>query len=121
MAKPRLKFSDDELLELLTDKLIGEQMSMEKALEAVGQPRRNFYYRVVHDTEFAAKVDQLRKCAMEVMEDQLIPIADDGTLGRDVRNSMLDTRKWILARRVERFREKKDITTDGKPMLIADL
>ena len=103
--------------------MINQRLSLTKALEELGEDRRNFYRRLARGNEasLSASVEQLRVSQMEMMEDELLEIADDPSIKDREKYYMLDTRKWILGRRVDRFREKKDITTAGKPILVSDL
>jgi hypothetical protein len=117
------KFTDEELIDLLFVELFDNESSIRDALKTIGYEYRSFYRRLAKEPngDLANGVEQLRRAVHEKMEDDLLEFADNVSIPADHRRIMVDTRKWILARRSEKFREKKDITTDGKPMLIADL
>ena len=99
--------SDEELLNKLFEMVIVQGKSLTKSLAEIGYDRSNFYKRLVkpgHE-DFASRIEELRKAAMEVMEDVLTDISDNDKIHWSVRKDMIDVRKWMLATREPRFRE----------------
>jgi len=105
----------------LENALLNEGKTLTAALEEIDLDRSTYAKMILRDPEFEKRVTVYRELCLHLMEDELLEIADNKDLNFALRRDMIDTRKWILARRNERYRDKKDITTDGKPLLVSDI
>lgn len=117
----RKKPDANAVADYLENALLNERKTLTESLKEIDLDRSTYAKMILRDPEFEKRVTVYRELCLHLMEDELLEIADDASLGFALRRDMIDTRKWILARRVERYRDKKDITTDGKPLLVSDI
>ncbi|WP_165820010.1 hypothetical protein [Microvirga sp. KLBC 81] len=72
------------------------------------------FKEVREDREFAAQYAQAREIQLERMEDELLEIADSPRYEPQQARVMIDTRKWIMAKRIpKKYGEKVEQTLKG--------
>jgi hypothetical protein len=111
------------MLDQVSVLVLEDDLSLSRALKQLKISRWSFYQHAKDDPEFARRLNELRELSHDLMEDMLLDISDDAQMDDKLRKDKLDTRKWILARRVARFRDKSelDVTSKGERILVLDL
>ena len=113
------KYTDEELVDLLTDKIIGEGMGLKPALAAIEYDFSNFYKRCRQSPELMEQVDKIREHWVQMQVDDIIEIGNNVKPNQaEVAKARLrcDNLKWYACKVVPRFNDRVSIdhTTKGE-------
>lgn len=96
---------------------IAEGASLRAIRDELGVSAAAISYWCSKDDTFAEQYAQARKLNLDVIADELIPIADDDSLKPEDRKVRVDTRKWLLSKLASQtYGDKLDVTSKGEAL-----
>lgn len=85
-----------------------------RAVEAHGVSRQRFYEALNADEALADNYARVMKIGCEPMADDILQISDDPNIDANHKRVMVDSRKWLLSKRLpKKYGDKLDVEHSG--------
>lgn len=112
--------NESTFMAILADVLAGSAIRRALADNAVNP--RDFYAALDVDEELAKRYARAINAGWDAFADDTVRVADDDKIPADQKRIMVDTRKWLLAKRLpKRYGERTVIAGDAdNPLVIED-